>query len=143
MPNSNQLSHFAIHADDLDRARKFYSGVFGWTFHGFGGGPMAEFCQIHDAAGNLLAPLGAMQSRKFNAAPQPVIGLECSFAVTDVDAVARAVEANGGQIVMPKAAIPGVGWVVKFLDTEGNLVCAVQYDAQANSSSNHLNARHT
>ncbi|MGH9717488.1 MAG: VOC family protein [Candidatus Acidiferrales bacterium] len=128
---TNQLSHFAIHADDLDRARKFYGGVFGWQFQGFGGGPMTDFCQILDAEGKCLAPLGAMQSRKFNPAAQPVIGFECSIAVTDVDAVARAVEANGGKIVMPKAAIRGVGWVVKVLDCEGNLVCAIQYDAAA------------
>jgi len=51
--------------------------------------------------------------------------------VEDVDAVARAVEANGGKIAMPKTAIPSVGWVVKFLDTEGNLACAVQYDPSA------------
>jgi hypothetical protein len=89
MPKTNQLPHFAIHADDLDHARKF------------------------------------------NSTPQPVIGLECSFAVRDVDAIARAAEANGGKIVMPKTAIPGVGWIVKFLDTEGNLARAVQYDPQA------------
>jgi predicted enzyme related to lactoylglutathione lyase len=128
---ANQLSHFAIHVDDLERARKFYGGVFGWAFQGFGGGPMTDFCQILDGEGNRLAPLGAMQSRKFNAAPQPVIGFECSIAVNDVDAVARAVEANGGKIVMPKSPIPGVGWIVKFLDSEGNLACAVQYDAAA------------
>jgi uncharacterized protein len=32
---------------------------------------------------------------------------------------------------MQKAPIPGVGWIVKFLDTEGNLVCAAQYDPAA------------
>jgi uncharacterized protein len=128
---TNQLSHFAIHADDLERARKFYGGVFHWTFQGFGGGPITDFCQIKDPAGNLLAPLGAMQSRKFNPAPYPVHGFECSIAVDDVDAIARAVEGNGGKIVMQKAAIRGVGWIVKFLDTEGNLVCAVQYDPAA------------
>jgi predicted enzyme related to lactoylglutathione lyase len=128
---ANQLSHFAIHADDLERARKFYGGIFGWTFRGFSDGPITDACRILDAQGNLLAPLGAMQSRKFNAAPQPVRGFECSIAVDDVDAVARAVEANGGKIVMPKAAIPGVGWIVKFLDTEGNLACAVRYDPAA------------
>lgn len=127
----NQLSHFAIHVDDLNRAREFYGGVFGWTFQGFGGGPMTDFCQILDAEGKRLAPLGAMQSRKFNAAPQPVIGFECSIAVNDVDAVARDVEANGGKIVMAKAAIPSVGWIVKFMDSEGNLACAVHYDAAA------------
>ena len=127
----NQLSHFAIHADDVARATKFYGGVFGWTFQGFGGGPMNEFCMIQDGAGKMLMPLGAIQLRKFNTAPQPMIGYECSFAVDDVDAAARAVEAAGGKIVMQKSPIPGVGWVIKFLDTEGNLACAVQYDATA------------
>ena len=127
---ANQLAHFAIHADDLDRARKFYGGVFGWTFQGYGG-PMTDFCQIQDGAGKALAPLGAMQSRRFNSAPQPVIGYECSIVVDDVDVIACAVEANGGKIVMQKAAIPGVGWIVKFLDTEGNLACAVRYDPSA------------
>ncbi|MGA9631198.1 MAG: VOC family protein [Candidatus Acidiferrales bacterium] len=128
---TNQLSHFAIHADDLERARKVYGGVFGWAFQGFGGGPMTDFCQIKDPAGNLLLPLGAIQSRKFNSASQPVYGFECSIAVADVGAVARAVETNGGKILMQKAPIPGVGWIGKFLDTEGNLVCAIQYDPAA------------
>jgi hypothetical protein len=128
---TNQLSHFAIHVDDLERARKFYGAVFDWKFQGFGGGPITDFCQIKDSAGNMLAPLGAMQSRKFNPAPQPVIGFECSIAADDIDVVARAVETNGGKVVMPKAAIPGVGWVVKFLDPEGNLACAVHYDPSA------------
>ena len=127
----NQLAHFAIHADDLARAQKFYGGVFGWTFQGFGGGPITDFCRVTDAQGKDLAPFGAMQSRKFNSAPQPVYGFECSIAVADVDAVAQAILKNGGTVVMPKAAIPGVGWVVKFLDTEGNLACAVQYDSTA------------
>jgi predicted enzyme related to lactoylglutathione lyase len=127
---ANQLAHFAIHAGDLERARKFYGGVFGWTFQGYGGS-MADFCQIQDAQGKFLAPLGAIQSRKFNSAPQPVIGFECSIVVDDVDAAARGVEANGGRIVMPEAAIAGVGWIIKFLDTEGNLACAVTYDPAA------------
>ncbi|NHE55963.1 VOC family protein [Cyclobacterium plantarum] len=32
---------------------------------------------------------------------------------------------------MPKTAIPNVGWIAKFLDTEGNLICAMQYDDSA------------
>jgi uncharacterized protein len=126
----NQLTHFAIHAEDLDRARKFYGSVFGWTFQGYGG-PMTDFCQIKDASGNMLVPLGAIQSRKFNSAPQPVIGFECSITVDDVDAAAGAIEASGGKIVMRKTAIPGVCWIVKFLDTEGNLACAVKPDPAA------------
>ncbi len=31
-------------------------------------------------------------------------------------------------IFYSKRAIPYVGWIAKFLDTEGNLICAMQYD---------------
>jgi predicted enzyme related to lactoylglutathione lyase len=127
---TSQLAHFAIHADDLERARKFYGSVFGWKFQGYGG-DMADFCQIIDESGNLLAPIGAIQARQFNSAPQPMIGFECSITVDDIDAATGTIEASGGKIVMKKAAIPGVAWIVKFLDTEGNLACAVKYDPAA------------
>jgi len=48
------------------------------------------------------------------------------MAVGDLD-----VQNNGGQILMPKTAIPYVGWITKFLDTEGNLICAMQPDNSA------------
>jgi len=31
------------------------------------------------------------------------------------------------KVVMPKMEIPQVGWLAKFLDTEGNIVRAIQY----------------
>ena len=34
MPNN--VKHFAIHADDVDRARKFYESVMGWQFTPWG-----------------------------------------------------------------------------------------------------------
>ena len=33
---ADPVSHFAIHADDLDRAIAFYSAVFGWAFQAWG-----------------------------------------------------------------------------------------------------------
>jgi len=53
---------------------------------------MTDFCQIIGQNDEYLASLGAIQSRKFNSAPQPVHGFECSIAVADVDAVAAAVQ---------------------------------------------------
>src|SRR3984885_8296706 len=104
---TSQPARFPIHADDLERARKFYGAIFGWKFQGYGG-DMTDFCPIIDPAGNLPPPPGPIQAPKFNAAPQPVMGFECSIQVDDIDAAARAIEANGGKIVMPKTAIPGV-----------------------------------
>jgi predicted enzyme related to lactoylglutathione lyase len=34
MPNN--VKHFAVHADDVERAQKFYETVFGWKFKPWG-----------------------------------------------------------------------------------------------------------
>lgn len=52
-------------------------------------------------------------------------------AVDDVDETVRRVEEAGGKTLMKKTAIPGVGWIAKFTDTEGNLFAAVHYDKGA------------
>ena len=127
----NQLVHFAIHADDVTRARQFYAGVFGWKFEGFGGVAPSDFCMMRDPQGKELQPLGALESRKFNVAPEAIKGFECSIETDDLDATTAAVTRQGGKIVMPRTAIPGVGWLIKFLDTEGNLVCAINFDPSA------------
>jgi len=123
---ANHVMHFAIHADDLDRARKFYASVFGWTFQPWGAPDMKEFCQVQDAEGGAPGILGAMQSRRFNVAGKDVFGYECTIQVDDLDATAAAVVAAGGKVVMPKTPIPTVGTLIKFLDSEGNLVCAIR-----------------
>lgn len=75
--------------------------------------------------------IGALQSRKYSPLTEKIIGLECTIAVESVDEIIKRVQDNGGQILMPKTAIPYVGWITKFLDKEGNLICAMQYDNSA------------
>jgi len=126
MPNN--VVHFAIHADDPQRARRFYESVFGWRFLAFG---PPDFYQIKTGTEADPGILGAVQHRRYNVAGREMIGYECSISVADVDATAAAVEASGDKVAMPKTAIPGVGWLIKFLDTEGNLACAIRFDANA------------
>jgi len=126
MPNN--VAHFAIHADDLSRARRFYEVVFAWRFHPYG---PPDFFQITTGTREAPGIKGAMQSRRYSVVEKEVIGYECTVVVADVDATAAAVEAQGGKVLMPKTVIPGVGWLIKFLDTEGNLVCALRPDEKA------------
>jgi predicted enzyme related to lactoylglutathione lyase len=124
---AHKLAHFAIHANDVERAKQFYGKVFDWDFRAYG---PADFCQI-EARGAGPVPIGAIESRRYNVLDRDVFGFECSISVEDVDAIAKAVEAAGGVILMKKTAIPHVGWIVKFRDTEGNVVCAVHYTSEA------------
>jgi len=126
MPNN--LAHFAINADDTARACHFYENVFGWKFQASG---PPDFFQISTGEKSSPPIQGALQKRREIVPGAKMIGYECSFSVADVDAVAAAVEASGGTIVMPKVAIPGVGKLIFFKDTEGNIAGAIQFDPGA------------
>jgi predicted enzyme related to lactoylglutathione lyase len=59
------------------------------------------------------------------------VGLECTFAVDDVDATAAAVRQAGGAILMERFTISGVGHLIFFEDPAGNPIGAMQYDPGA------------
>lgn len=124
----NKLTHFAVYTDDIERAKKFYDQVFDWVFNSYG---QSDFLQIKDDNTENGELIGALQSRKYSPVTDKIIGLECSISVENVDAIIEKVRQNGGEILMEKTAIPYVGWIAKFLDTEGNLLCAIQYDNSA------------
>lgn len=118
----NELKHFAINADDVERARGFYENVFGWRFSAWG---PPDFYQIETGPGGTIG--GALHRRRDVVPGRPVYGFECTVAVDDVDAVARAVRASGGRVVMEKSIIEGVGELIFFEDTEGNVAAAMHY----------------
>ena len=114
--------HFAINADDVQRARHFYEGVFGWRFEPWG---PPDYYQVKNAGDGLL---GALQERRDIAPGVRAAHFETSFGVADLKATIAAIEAGGGKIVMQPYRIEGVGELIYFEDTEGNFVGAMQYD---------------
>ena len=59
---------------------------------------------------------------------QPVTN---SIAVIDIDTTISAIEKNGGQIVVPKMAIPTIGWLAYFNDPDQNIFGVMQNDPSA------------
>lgn len=120
---ANNLKHFAVHADDVNRARSFYEKTFGWHFTPWG--PPNFF--LIKTGNEEHAVEGALQGRREIVKGKPMFGFECTLSVESIDDTIAAVEANGGKIVMPKFQIPTVGTLIFFEDTEGNIVGAMQY----------------
>ena len=116
------LRHFAINADDVQRAKRFYEGVFGWTFDPWG---PPDFYLIGAAGVG-----GALQGRRELVPGVRMAGFEATMGVDDIDATIAAIQAAGGKIVMQPYRIEGVGELIYFEDTEGNLVGAMKYDAE-------------
>jgi len=123
MPNN--VSHFAINADDLKRARRFYENVFGWKFEAWG---PPGFYLIHTGASSEPGVLGALQQRRELVPGQRTIGYECTVGVASADDIAKAAEANGGKIIMAKTILPTVGELVWLQDPEGNVFGAMKYE---------------
>ncbi len=115
MPNT--IDFFAINADDVPRARKFYETVFGWTFEPWGP-PGFYLIETGKRAGALR---GALQERRELVPGHKMVGYENTIVVTNIDQTLRAIEANGGRIAAPKFHIPNVGTVAYFFDPEGNV----------------------
>jgi predicted enzyme related to lactoylglutathione lyase len=127
MPNN--VSHFAIEADDLDRARAFYENVFGWRFNAWG---PPGFYLIHTGTPDDPGVQGALQGRREPLAGTGNRGFECTIGVDSLDAIEKAVKQHGGRITMPRVRIDSVGDLIYFEDTEGNRVGAMQYHPSYN-----------
>jgi hypothetical protein len=126
MPNN--ISHFAINADDVEVSRRFYQSVFGWKFQPYG---PPEFFKIQTGDEQKPGINGALQKRREIVPGDRLNGFECTIGVADVDATSAAIEANGGSIVMKRVTLAGVGHLIFFKDPGGNIAGAMQYDRNA------------
>ncbi len=120
------LASFALHVDDVDRARAFYEAVFGWEFEPWG---PPGFYLIHTGDGPSPGIQGLMHVRDQPRTGTGLNGVEPTFAVGDVDAVAGLVVEHGGTVTFARSVIPTVGALIRFLDPEGNDIGAMQYES--------------
>ena len=121
---SNNVAHFAIHADDVNRARHFYEAVFGWRFEAWG---PPGFYRIWTGTDDDPGIEGALHGRHDPLAGTGMRGFECTISVDDLDAVTAAIVTHGGTVLNAGFEIPTVGTLTQFLDTEGNAVTAMRY----------------
>ena len=105
------IAWFEIPADNPERAKAFYSNLFGWKINPFPGG---DYWHI-DTGGADASPDGALKKRKH---PQePVVNY---VSVDSVNKFADKIAKLGGKISMAKTAVPQMGYFAICQDTEGN-----------------------
>jgi predicted enzyme related to lactoylglutathione lyase len=61
----------------------------------------------------------------------PIHGYVCTVDVPDIDAYIKKAASAGGKEALAKMAIPGVGWLCYYKDTEANIFGMMQNDASA------------
>ncbi|MEK7544655.1 MAG: VOC family protein [Patescibacteria group bacterium] len=117
----NRVVHFEIQVDNLERAMKFYTDIFGWDFQKWG---EQKYWMVMTAEKDSKEPgiNGGLLPRPAKT-PGEGCGTNafvCTVQVDNFDDTAKKILAAGGIIAMEKFAIPKMAWQGYFLDTEGN-----------------------
>ncbi len=118
-----RVTHFEIHADEPERAVKFYENVFGWKIHKWQG-PL-EYWLVETGADDQPGINGGIMRRQNQGTTYNTVD------VPSVDEFVKKIEQAGGKITTPKTAVPGVGYMAYGQDTEGNIFGIMQEDPNA------------
>jgi len=115
---AGEIVHYEVAAADVDRAQRFWSGLFGWEF-GESAMPGMEYrmARTGDESG---AALYAGEPGHPNV----------YFGVDDIEAATAKVRELGGS-AEEKQPVPSMGWFVACTDSEGNAFSLWQSDSSA------------
>ena len=125
----NPVVHFEMPAEDGKRMVGFYTEVFGWKAQ-LMGEDMGNYVTVSttetDENGRPKTP-GTINGGFFprnngQTAQYPSIVI----AVEDIHKSIKKISEKGGKIIREPVQIPGVGFYVSFVDTEGNRVSILQ-----------------
>jgi hypothetical protein len=119
-----RVIHFEISADKPEKTAAFYQKIFGWQFMKWEG--PQEYWLITTGEDGQPGINGGLMRRR-----EPNLGTINTIDVPSVDEYVKKVDAAGATVIMPKMAIPGVGWLAYFKDPEGNVFGMMQGDESA------------
>jgi predicted enzyme related to lactoylglutathione lyase len=105
---SSVISHFEVYVDDLERAKKFYSDVFGWAYQAMGegfndyvviypGGEVTDGPATRGINGGMVKRPGPAPSDD-TASPNAYV---CMVTIDDIDAALERAVAAGARIDIP------------------------------------------
>ena len=124
------IVHFEIPADDIERARNFYSTLFGWKIEKIEvrkDGETMDYWMISTTSSSERKGGGSHQEKKSASIDgglmkrhdpqQPNLNY---IGVSSIDEYSKNVKELGGKVVMPKTEITGYGFFAVCIDTENN-----------------------
>lgn len=119
-----RVVHFEIPADDPERTASFYQDVFGWQFEKWRG--PEDYWLINTGSDAEPGINGGMLRKRL-----PEAGTVNTIDVLSVDDYSARIAEHGGKVIVPKLAVPGVGWLAYCEDPEGNVFGIMQADRSA------------
>lgn len=120
----NPVIHFELHSPNLEKSREFFRTVMGWELTQWPG-PQEYWLTKTHLQGSPGIDGGMMPSRDADSRTVNTI------QVSNVDECIAKITAAGGEIVVPKMPIPGVGYLAYGKDPAGILFGIMHPDPAA------------
>lgn len=123
----NTIGYFEIQSSEPARDIKFYEAVFGWKFI------KEEYVPIEYYRIETNSMYGGLLKRPASIPPAEsgTNAYVCSIQVENFDVTAQQILQHGGQVALPKFAIPGRCWQGYFVDLDNNTFGIFQVDENA------------
>lgn len=116
----DKVQHFEIPAEDLERAKNFYSSVFGWKLQDVPGMEyvMADTVERDENR----QPIGGTNGGIIRKNAEYAKVTSVTVTVPDLEATVKTVLRSGGKLLKEKQKFLDLGFVAYVEDTEGNVV---------------------
>ncbi len=127
---NHTIMHFDIPADDVEKLKQFYEKVFRWKIEKTPG--PVDYWLIYtvpvDEEGRPteIGVNGGMMKRE-----DPKQKITSYILVESVDEYAKKIEDAGGKIIVPKTAVPSMGYWAYFADPDGNMLAIWEENKEA------------
>jgi hypothetical protein len=109
--NHHKINYIEFHSTDIERTKKFYATVFGWSFVDYG----PDYVSFHGAG--IDGGFVKSEAHANTAKGEPLVVLySADLAATEI-----AIRLEGGGIVVPTFEFPG-GHRFHFSDGVGNVL---------------------
>jgi predicted enzyme related to lactoylglutathione lyase len=118
------IVHFDVPAEDVERAKKFYSGLLGWKFESF---PAMQYNLISTTNLDGSPGVGGGMGKRMD----PSQRMMNYFGVPSIDAAMEQVKSLGGKVLTGRMSVPGMGFLANCIDSEGNAFGLWEDNAQA------------
>jgi predicted enzyme related to lactoylglutathione lyase len=122
----NKVQHFDVPADDMRRAKKFYSDVFGWEFEDY---PMPgmEYSAIYttdvDKKTRMPKEVGSINGGLLKrGGPWMLKTPTVAVVVPDLETAIKKIKTAGGSVIMDSTKVGEMGFYAYVKDTEGNTI---------------------
>lgn len=121
------IGYFEIQSSDPKGDIKFYKAVFGWKFI------KEEFVPIEYYRIETNSINGGLLSRPAKVPPTEsgTNAFVCSIQVENFEKTNKLILQHGGQVALPKFAIPGRCWQGYFVDPDNNTFGIFEVDENA------------